>query len=71
MTMAFDPADLSPFMRRHMVATAADPEVMSGLLTSLYAPYQIRTTQKGGGFETSLASTLVKSVRVSCLAYAP
>jgi AraC-like DNA-binding protein len=63
----FGGLDLTPFMRRHMVATAIDPEHMAGLLSALFAPCEIRPLDRTGGYETALASTLVKSIRVSCL----
>jgi len=67
MTTPFQAFDMAGFMRRRMVAAATDPDVMSAQLSSLYSPYQTRPIQKGAQYDATLASTLVKSVRVSCL----
>jgi AraC-like DNA-binding protein len=67
MTPFLGGTDLTPFMRRHMVATSLDADHMTSLLSSLFSPYEIRPLDRAGGYETALASTLVKSMRVSCL----
>src|ERR1700754_3715080 len=67
MTPLLGGTDLTPFMRRHMVATSIDADHMTTLLSALFTPYDIRPLDRGGGYETALASTLVKSIRVSCL----
>jgi AraC-like DNA-binding protein len=40
---------------------------MAHLLSTHFSPYQIRTVQKGSPYDSSFASTLVKTIRISCL----
>jgi AraC-like DNA-binding protein len=67
MTLAIDRPDLSAFMKRHLVASVTNPDALTQLMGSMFAPYELRPTHRNGAFETSLASTTVRSIRVSNL----
>jgi len=59
--------DLSDFAARHLVAAASTPEAMSEILSALYSPYQIRLISREETYDTSLSSTLVRSIRIGLL----
>lgn len=59
--------DLARFMQRNHLGTETDPGAMADQMRTLYSPYQLRPTYRPYAFNTSIATTCVRTIRLTTM----